>query len=66
MWLLFNADCIYFLSFQVSMARRQPQMERINEASSSSAWCTLAASHSQKGPHRDGRNIVSYEDLFAA
>jgi negative elongation factor E len=44
------------------MARRQPHMERINEASSSSAWCTLATSHSQKGQHRDGRTVITYDD----
>lgn len=48
------------------MARRQPQIDRINDASSSSAWSTLATSHSQKGPHRDGRSIITYDDdLFS-
>ena len=74
-------------SVQVSLARRQPVIDPINDASSrsrtlkciilsselffadflpySSTWSTIAASHSQKGSHRDKREMVTYEeDLF--
>lgn len=47
------------------MARRQPQIDPINDASSSSTWSTIAASHSQKGSHKDKRDLVTYDnDLF--
>lgn len=70
------------IQLKVSLARRQPQIEPINDATSSSTWSTLgsiknffysfyclfffvsAASHSQKGNHRDKRDLVSYEDMF--
>ncbi|CAG2059402.1 unnamed protein product [Timema podura] len=51
---------------KVSLARRQPVIQPINDASSSSTWSTLAASHSQKGSHKDKREPVVYdEDLFS-
>lgn len=49
----------------VQLARRQPQIELINDASSSAVWSTLAASHSQKGSHKDKRQVVNYADMFA-
>ncbi|KAH0808642.1 hypothetical protein GEV33_014149 [Tenebrio molitor] len=52
------------IQLKVTLARRQPQIEPINDASSSAAWATLASSHSQKGNHRDKRNLVSYDDIF--
>ncbi|XP_028128436.1 negative elongation factor E [Diabrotica virgifera virgifera] len=52
------------IPLKVSLARRQPQIEPINDATSSAAWATLASSHSQKGNHRDKRNLVSYDDMF--
>lgn len=68
-------------SLQVQLARRQPQIEPINDASSSAVWSTIgelfklrfrfldkffisAASHSQKGSHKDKREMVVYEDMF--
>ena len=49
----------------MSLARRQPVIDPINDASSSSTWSTIAASHSQKGSHKDKREMVTYEeDLF--
>lgn len=53
------------VQLKVSLARRQPVIQPINDASSSSTWSTIAASHSQKGNHKDKRDIVVYEtDLF--
>ncbi|KAG5874774.1 hypothetical protein JTB14_016264 [Gonioctena quinquepunctata] len=52
------------IPLKVSLARRQPQIEPINDATSSAAWATLASSQSQKGNHRDKRNLVSYDDMF--
>lgn len=49
---------------QVQLARRQPQIEPINDASSSAAWSTLAANHSQKGSLKDKREQVVYDDPF--
>ncbi|KAF4532125.1 hypothetical protein B566_EDAN004131 [Ephemera danica] len=54
------------IQLKVTLARRQPRIEPINEASSSATWSTIAASHSQKGSHKDQRDLVVYEtDLFA-
>ncbi|XP_049829978.1 negative elongation factor E [Schistocerca gregaria] len=50
------------IQLKVSLARRQPVIQPINDASSSSAWSTIAASHSQKGSHKDKREIVTYDD----
>ncbi|XP_063226714.1 negative elongation factor E [Bacillus rossius redtenbacheri] len=49
---------------KVSLARRQPVIQPINDASSSSTWSTIAASHSQKGSHKDKRSMVVYDDFF--
>jgi negative elongation factor E len=47
------------------MARRQPVIDPINDSSSSTTWSTIAASQSQKGGHKDKRNLVAYdEDIF--
>ncbi|XP_037933498.1 negative elongation factor E [Teleopsis dalmanni] len=53
------------ISLQVQLARRQPQIEPINDASSSAAWSSIASSKSQKGTHKDRREVVQYdEDIF--
>ncbi|XP_066262649.1 negative elongation factor E [Euwallacea similis] len=52
------------IQLQVSLARRQPQIEPINESTSSVAWTTLASTNSQKGSHKDKRDLVSYDDMF--
>ena len=53
------------IELKVSLARRQPVIEPINDASSSATWSTIAASHSQKGSHKDKRDLVAYdEDMF--
>ena len=73
------------INLQVQLARRQPQIEPINDASSSAAWSSIgnlvkyamivlilknfilivAANKSQKGNHKDVREVVQYnDDLF--
>lgn len=53
------------VQLKVSLARRQPVVEAINYASSSSTWSTIAASYSQKGNHKDKRDIITYdEEIF--
>jgi len=61
----FNGNVVGGIQLKVSMARRQPVIDPINDASSSSTWSTIAASHSQKGSHKDKRELVAYdEDMF--
>lgn len=53
------------IQLQVQLARRQPQIEPINEASSSAAWSTIASNNSQKGSLKDKRREqVVYDDCF--
>ncbi|XP_014088811.1 negative elongation factor E [Bactrocera oleae] len=52
------------INLQVQLARRQPQIEPINDASSSAVWSSIAASDSQKGNHKDGREMVQYDEDF--
>jgi len=60
-----NGGLVGGIQLKVSLARRQPIIDPINDASSSSTWSTIAASHSQKGSHRDKREMVTYdEDIF--
>ena len=60
-----NSGHIVVRFFQVTMARRQPVIDPINDSTSSTTWATIAASHSQKGGHKDKRNLVAYdEDVF--
>ncbi len=60
-----NGTLAQGIQLKVSMARRQPVIEPINDASSSATWSTIAASHSQKGSHKDKRELVAYdEDVF--
>ena len=61
----FNGNVVGSIQLKVSMARRQPVIDPINDASSSATWSTIAASHSQKGSHKDKRELVAYdEDMF--
>jgi len=61
----FNGNVVGNIQLKVSMARRQPVIDPINDASSSATWSTIAASHSQKGSHKDKRELVAYdEDVF--
>lgn len=52
------------IQLQVQLARRQPQIEPINDASSSAVWSSIAASQSQKGSHKDKREMVQYNEDF--
>ncbi|XP_050306663.1 negative elongation factor E [Anthonomus grandis grandis] len=52
------------IQLQVSLARRQPTIDPVNDSTSSVAWTTLASTNSQKGSHKDKRDLVSYDDLF--
>ncbi|EDV50659.1 negative elongation factor E [Drosophila erecta] len=52
------------INLQVQLARRQPQIEPINDASSSAVWSSIAASKSQKGSHKDHREMVQYDEDF--
>lgn len=63
-----HSKAVAGIQLQVQLARRQPQIEPINDASSSAVWSTLAASHSQKGnSNKDQREMVEYDqdDLFS-
>lgn len=57
-----NGSLVSGVQLKVSLARRQPVIDPINDASSSSTWSTIAANHSQKGSHKDKREMVTYED----
>ncbi|KAF2355046.1 RNA recognition motif domain [Trinorchestia longiramus] len=60
-----NGSMVSGVQLKVSLARRQPPIEPLNDASSSATWSTIAASHSQKGSHVDKRDLVMYdEDYF--
>lgn len=60
-----NGTSLDGVDLKVTMARRQPVIDPINDSSSSTTWATIAASHSQKGGHKDKRNLVAYdEDVF--
>ena len=50
------------IQLKVSMARRQPVIDPVNDTTSSSMWSSVAASYSQKSAHKDKRDIKVYED----
>ncbi|XP_058066824.1 negative elongation factor E isoform X2 [Anopheles bellator] len=54
------------IQLQVQLARRQPQINPINDAGSSAVWSALATNRSQKGKHKDNRELVCYDhdDIF--
>jgi negative elongation factor E len=62
-----NGKSINGIVLQVSLARKQPCIEPINDASSSAVWSTLATSQSQKGNHKDKRELVVYnvDEMFS-
>ncbi|XP_044766936.1 negative elongation factor E [Coccinella septempunctata] len=51
------------IQLNVSLARRQPQIGPTTDAPSSAAWATLASSHSQKGNHRENREMINYDEM---
>nr|CAG4641265.1 EOG090X0F8Z [Eulimnadia texana] len=60
-----NGSMVSGIQLKVSLARRQPVIEPINDASSSTTWSTIAARNSQKGSCKDNRDLVTYdEDIF--
>lgn len=60
-----NGTMVSGIQLKVSLARRQPNIDSASEAPSSSNWASIAASNSQKGAHKDKRDVVAYtEDLF--
>jgi len=60
-----NGSLVSGVQLKVSLARRQPIIDPINDSSSSTTWSTIAASHSQKGSHKDKREVTVYdEDIF--
>ncbi|GAB6021885.1 hypothetical protein CHUAL_006051 [Chamberlinius hualienensis] len=56
-----NGSLVSSIHLKVSLARRQPVIEP-NGENTSSNWATIASSHSQKGSHKDKRDLVRYED----
>lgn len=50
------------VQLKVSMARRQPSFENTNQDPSNTSWASLATNNSQKGSHKDKREVVAYED----
>ncbi|KAJ1523504.1 hypothetical protein ONE63_001356 [Megalurothrips usitatus] len=59
-----NGSMVSGTQLKVSLARRQPQINPISDIPSTFSWSSIAASHSQKGSHKDKRQPVSYEDVF--
>ncbi|KAK2587742.1 hypothetical protein KPH14_003850 [Odynerus spinipes] len=60
-----DGSMVSSIQLKVSLARRQPIIEPINDASSSSMWTPIAANYSQKSVHKDRRDLKVYEeDLF--
>ncbi|XP_013418807.1 negative elongation factor E [Lingula anatina] len=61
-----NNTMVQQIQLRVSLARRQPTFEQIADPSNAT-WTTIAANNSQKGFHKDKRQLVSYdpeEDIF--
>ncbi|KAL4218933.1 Serine/threonine-protein kinase N2 [Mactra antiquata] len=50
------------VQLRVSMARRQPSFEAASQDPSNTSWASLATNNSQKGSHKDKRDVVAYED----
>ncbi|KAL3870607.1 hypothetical protein ACJMK2_038656 [Sinanodonta woodiana] len=57
-----NGGMIEGVQMQVSMARRQPSFDQVNQDPSSTSWSSIASSNSQKGSHKDKRDIVEYDE----
>lgn len=57
-----NGSMVSGIQLKVSLARRQPVIEPINDASSSATWSTIASRNSQKGSYKDKRDLVTYEE----
>jgi len=65
-----NGSMVNNTQLRVSMARHQPSVETLSDASSSASWASIAASSSQKasttGGHKEKRKVVEYDqdDMF--
>ena len=60
-----DGSMVSSIQLKVSLARRQPIIESINDVTSSSMWSPIAANYSQKSVHKDRRDLKVYEeDLF--
>ncbi|XP_076649491.1 negative elongation factor E isoform X2 [Halictus rubicundus] len=60
-----DGSMVSSIQLKVSLARRQPIIEPINDVTSSSMWSPIAANYSQKSAHKDRRDLKVYEeDLF--
>lgn len=60
-----NGSMASGIQLKVSLARRQPSIESSAETQSSSNWSSIAQSTSQKGTHKDKRDLVAYvDDVF--
>ncbi|XP_043492941.1 negative elongation factor E [Polistes fuscatus] len=60
-----DGSMVSSIQLKVSLARRQPIIEPMNDASSSSMWTSIAANYSLKSVHKDRRDLKVYEeDLF--
>lgn len=60
-----DGSMVSSIQLKVSLARRQPVIDPINDATSSAMWSSIAASYSQKSAHKDRRDLTVYEeDLF--
>ncbi|GFS23461.1 negative elongation factor E [Elysia marginata] len=62
-----NGSMVNSIQLRVSMARRQPSVDSMGDASSTASWTSIASNNSQKGgTHRDKRGVVTYDadDFF--
>lgn len=62
-----NGSMVSNVHLKVSLARRQPNIDAPSSDQSKSSWSSIAASSSQKGSHRDSRDLIIYgeeDDIF--
>lgn len=58
-----NGSMVSDVLLKVSFARRQPNVDLTNNSDQSkSSWSTIAASSSQKGSHKDQRDLIKYDE----
>jgi len=64
-----NGSLVGGIQLKVSLARHQPSVEPPHSAPPASetpqavsSWSSMAANSSQKGSHRDKRELVTYQD----
>lgn len=60
-----DGSMVSSIQLKVSLARRQPVIDPINDTAASSMWSSIAANYSQKSAHKDRRDMKIYdEDIF--